>query len=282
MTDGRYGGAIIAGTGMEMPGEGYVMRTVETVYGVAVVYIAGDDDPVFLSRHGTKHTIPPHRINYLANLKALQLLGVDRLISTLTVGSIADDVPPGTVLVVDQLLDFTFGRPATFFDGDGTGVMHVEFTDPFCTTLREKFLAVAREAGMDVRRSGTYVCTNGPRLETAAEIRMFSQLGGDVVGMTAMPEAVLARELGIHYTGIAVSINWAAGVRGPVRIDEQVLADMRRRLAPLLVGAVTVMGARKCDCKVGVRPGGQEVGLAVAAEYQPLGSPGEAIDKAPP
>lgn len=254
MSEDHCRGAIIAGTGMEVPDERYVMRTVETAYGTAVVYVAGSDDPVFLSRHGVDHAIPPHRVNYLANLKALQVLGVDRVIATLTVGSIADDISPGTVLVVDQLLDFTSGRPSTFFGGAGAGVTHVEFTEPFCAALGESFATVAQQAGVDVRRSGTYVCTNGPRLETAAEIRMFGRMGGDVVGMTGMPEAVLARELGIHYAGIAVSINWAAGVRGPIRFDEQVLTEMRGRLSPLLASAVSVMVASRCECQEGGRP----------------------------
>ena len=240
--------AIIAGSGVERPLPGYRRELVETPYGTAVLYRSGDADPIFLSRHGVEHDVPPHRINYQANVKALWQLGVTRVLATFTVGSIVENVRPGDLVLVDQLLDFTSARAATFFDG-GSGVEHVDLTEPFCGSLRQQLLDAAGAAQAELRPGGTYVCTNGPRLETAAEIRMYALLGGHVVGMTALPEAALAREAGMHYAGIAVSVNWAAGVRGPVLIDREALAAARGRLFPLFIQTLRAALPAGCRCR---------------------------------
>lgn len=241
--------AIIAGSGVERPLPGYRRQLVDTPYGDAVAYIGDDGDPIFLSRHGVNHDLPPHCINYRANVSALRQLGVTRVLATFTVGSIVEDIPPGGLVLVDQLLDFTSGRLATFYEGRDASFDHVDFTEPFCGGLRTQLLEAAVDARLEVRSHGTYVCTNGPRLETASEIRMYELLGGHVVGMTAMPEAALAREARLHYAGMAVSVNWAAGLRGVVQIERAALALARDRLLPLFDRALRGALPGGCVCQ---------------------------------
>ena len=228
---------IIGGSGVERPEAGFTETVIDTPYGQALAWTgSGDDsDVVFLSRHGVEHNVPPHRINYRANIKALEQLGVDRVIATFAVGGIADDIPPGGVVALDQVIDFSSGREFTFFDGGESGLKHTPFTEAFSSTLREAIVARAGTHGLDIRPRGTYICFNGPRFETAAEISMSKILGADVVGMTAMPEAILARELEIHYAGIAVSVNWAAGIKGPLQLDFGALESIRGKLLPLIL-----------------------------------------------
>jgi 5'-methylthioadenosine phosphorylase len=166
---------------------------------------------IFLPRHGLKHTIPPHKINYRANLWGFRQLGVRKVISIGATGGISSGMKPGTIVVPDQIIDMTTCRDSTYYDG-GQEVMHVDFTAPYCNDLRKSIIAAAKNSGINMRKKGTYICTNGPRLETKAEIRFFSIIGADIVGMTAMPEASLARELEICYAGIAVVTNYAAGI----------------------------------------------------------------------
>lgn len=228
---------IIGGSGVERPEAGFTETVVDTPYGQALAWIGTNqhEDVVFLSRHGVDHDVPPHRINYRANVKALEILGVDRVIATFAVGGIADDIPPGGVVALSDVIDWTSGRAFTFFDGGDSGLRHTPFTEPFSPQLRDAMVARAPGHGLTIRPSGVYVCTNGPRFETAAEIRMMKRLGADVVGMTAMPEAILARELEIHYAGIAVSVNWAAGVMGPLQVDFGALESIRGKLLPLVL-----------------------------------------------
>ena len=227
---------IIGGSGVNRLDIGFTEVVIDTAYGQALAWV-GDDrqsDVVFLSRHGVDHTVPPHKVNYRANIAALRQLGVDRAIATFAVGGIAEDIPPGGIVALDQIIDFTSGREFTFFDGGESGVKHTPFTEPFSPRLRAAIVAKAAAHGLEIRPEGTYICFNGPRFETAAEIRMSKLLGADVVGMTAMPEAILARELEIHYAGIAVSVNWAAGVKGPLRVDFGALDSIRGKLLPLV------------------------------------------------
>jgi 5'-methylthioadenosine phosphorylase len=228
---------IIGGSGVERPDEGYAEQVIETPYGRALAWVGeGDHDGVvFLSRHGVEHDVPPHRINYRANLKALQMLGVDRVIATFAVGGIASDIPPGGVVALSDVIDLTSGREFTYFNGGDEGLRHTAFTEPFSPILRKAIVERAPAHGLNIRPEGVYICFNGPRFETAAEIRMSKLMGADVVGMTAMPEAILARELEIHYAGIAVSVNWAAGVEGLLDVDFSVLEDMRGKLVPLIL-----------------------------------------------
>jgi 5'-methylthioadenosine phosphorylase len=249
VTTGRA--AIIGGTGIDLAEPGYRQEWADTPYGPALLQLGGEGDPIFLPRHGPRRDIPPHLINYRANVAALAARGVDRVIATLAVGSISEDLPPGAMVVVDQLLDFTSGRQHTFFEGGPAGRRHVDVTDPFCPGLRARLIEAARRFDIQARESGTYACANGPRLETAAEIRMYGLLGAHVVGMTAAPEAFLARERGLHYAGLAVSINWAAGVRGRVRIEGDAVGVMRDRLLPLLRAALELPAPTDCGCAAG-------------------------------
>jgi len=245
---------IIGGTGVERPDPDADERIVDTPYGQARVWISsapgGDhaDEVVFVSRHSVEHDIPPHRINYRANIDALRQLGVDRVLATFTVGGIADDIPPGAAVALDQLIDLTHGREFTFFEGGASGLRHTAFTEPFCSSLRQGLLDAAQRHGVEMRPTGTYVCCNGPRFETAAEIRMFRLWGADVVGMTAMPEAALAREAGIHYAGVAISVNWAAGIKGALALDYDALHTMRARLLPLMLDVLRTTALAGCSC----------------------------------
>lgn len=166
---------------------------------------------VFLPRHGASHSIPPHRINYRANLWALKEAGVRAVIAVAATGGIHADCAPGALVIPDQLIDYTWGRASTFFDGDGADVTHVDFSAPYDSALRADLIAAGARLGQPVVPGGVYGCTQGPRLETAAEIDRMARDGCTLVGMTGMPEAVLARELGLPYACLAVVANLAAG-----------------------------------------------------------------------
>jgi 5'-methylthioadenosine phosphorylase len=171
----------------------------------------GDNEVAFLARHGYGHTLAPHEINYRANLWALQAKGVKRVIAVCTVGGIDPALTSGSLALPDQIIDYTWGRPSTYFEGAEQPVTHIDFTHPFCEETRAMALAAARDAGVDLHDGGTYAAVQGPRLETRAEIDRFERDGATMVGMTGMPEAALARELNISYAQIAVCVNAAAG-----------------------------------------------------------------------
>ena len=165
---------------------------------------------VFLARHGYGHTIPPHKVNYRANMWALKNAGVEGVVSVASVGGIRADMLPGVLVTPHQILDYTHGREATYFDGD-TKVVHVDFTEPYCPSLRQRLLVAAAAANEVMLDGAVYAATQGPRLESAAEVNRLERDGADVVGMTGMPEAVLARELELPYAAIVVVANYAAG-----------------------------------------------------------------------
>ncbi|HXH02060.1 MAG TPA: S-methyl-5'-thioinosine phosphorylase [Candidatus Competibacteraceae bacterium] len=176
---------------------------------------------VFLPRHGHHHTIPPHRINYRANIWALKHIGVERIIAVAAVGGITAEMAPGRLVFPDQIIDYTWGRYHTFFEENLEQVVHVDFTAPYCPQLRQALIQAARAAQLGASERGTYGATQGPRLETAAEIARMERDGCDIVGMTGMPEAALARELKLSYATCAVVVNWAAGKSaGPITMDE--------------------------------------------------------------
>jgi 5'-methylthioadenosine phosphorylase len=209
--------AIIGGSGLTRLSTLAVAHreVVRTPYGEpssALIYgqLAGRD-VVFLARHGHGHTIPPHRVNYRANLWALKHRGVDTILAVASVGAIAATYAPGALVLPHQLIDYTSGRQQTFFDGGDREVVHVDFTRPYSTELRQRCLAAARTARVAIHDGGVYGAVSGPRLETAAEIDRMERDGATIVGMTGMPEAVLARELDIPYASIAVVVNHAAG-----------------------------------------------------------------------
>jgi len=168
-------------------------------------------DVVFLARHGDEHTMAPHQVNYRANLWALKNEGVKEIVSVASVGGVRKDLGPGTLLLPDQIIDYTWGRGSTFFEGADAPVTHIDFTEPYSESVRERIREAARRCGERLVEGGVYAATQGPRLETAAEINRMERDGADVVGMTGMPEAVLARELELDYAAIAVVANYAAG-----------------------------------------------------------------------
>ena len=165
----------------------------------------------FLARHGYGHTIAPHEVNYCANMWALKQENITAVVSVASVGAIRKEYVPGSLVLPDQIIDYTWGRRATFFEGPGAKVTHVDFTEPYTSALRVRILNAAATCGQAVADGGVYAATQGPRLETAAEINRLERDGADIVGMTAMPEAALARELGLEYATIAVVANYAAG-----------------------------------------------------------------------
>jgi len=171
----------------------------------------GAGEVVFLARHGYAHTLAPHEINYRANLWALQSKGVTRVIAVCTVGGIRPELTPGTIAVPDQIIDYTWGRPSTYFEGAEQPVTHIDFTYPYSDTMRRIAIAAATEVGIPVVDGGTYAAVQGPRLETKAEIDRLERDGATMVGMTGMPEAALARELQLEYAALAVVVNPAAG-----------------------------------------------------------------------
>jgi 5'-methylthioadenosine phosphorylase/5'-methylthioinosine phosphorylase len=181
----------------------------------------GSLELLFLPRHGADHSIPPHRINYRANLWALKACGAERVLGLAAVGGIGSAYGPGVVAVPDQIIDYTYGREQTFHDGDGGEVVHIDFTRPYCEDLRQAVMEAADTAGIGIVVGGTYGVTQGPRLETSSEVLRLERDGCDLVGMTGMPEAALARELGLCYACCAFVVNWAAGkAEGEVRMDE--------------------------------------------------------------
>jgi 5'-methylthioadenosine phosphorylase len=166
---------------------------------------------VFLARHGYGHTIPPHRVNYRANLWALREAGVARVVSVASVGGIRADLGPGVLVIPHQIIDCTWGRASTFHEGDDQAVIHIDFTEPYDQALRQALIGAAAAVGETVVDGAVYAATQGPRLETAAEIDRLERDGAHVVGMTGMPEAALARELALPYAAVAVVANFAAG-----------------------------------------------------------------------
>ncbi len=207
---------------------------------------------IFLPRHGPKHTIPPHKINYRANIWGFKELGVKRIISLGATGGISAEMEPGTIVVPDQIIDMTRGRDETFFEGEG-GVVHVDLTDPYCPELRGSIFTAGKRSGLKFKEAGTYICTNGPRLETKGEIKFFSEIGADIVGMTAMPEASLAREAELCYAGISVVTNYAAGLMEKKLAATEVVEVMNKTaecLKTLLRGAFDLVPVeRSCSCK---------------------------------
>lgn len=239
---------IIGGSGLgRMEGMEVVRREpVATPYGepsaLPVVGRLEGADVVFLARHGDGHTIAPHRINYRANIWALHACGARDVLAVATVGGIRADLGSGTLVVPDQIIDYTHGRESTFFDGVAQPLDHVDFTRPFCEELRRRLLRCGDAAGEKLADGGTYGATQGPRLETAAEIRRMARDGADIVGMTGMPEAVLAKEMGLCYAMLAVVVNPAAGVganhSGIALEDIRAAGDAAMKRVRLLLGSM--------------------------------------------
>ncbi len=179
----------------------------------------GQQNVVFIARHGYGHSLAPHEINYRANIWALKEQGVKGILSIGSVGGIRPDMGPGTLVVPDNIIDYTWGRKHTFFDGPDAPVVHAEFTTPYDASLRDRLIEAVKASASPAVTAGVYACTQGPRLETAAEILRFERDGADIVGMTGMPEAALAREQNLPYAHLCLVVNWAAGKGGTRTVD---------------------------------------------------------------
>lgn len=218
--------AIIGGTGVYDPNllSAISEEKVETPFGPVRVKTGNykGKKVAFMARHGEDHSVPPHLVNYRANIYGLRMLGVKNIFATAAVGSLNMDMEPGNFVFIDQFLDFTKSRQQTFVE---KGVIHLDMTDPYCPRLRSVLRNAADQQGLRYHTAGTYVCTEGPRFETPAEIRMFRQLGGDLVGMTSVPEVVLAREAEICYATIAMVTNFAAGI-SQTRLSHREVVDI--------------------------------------------------------
>ncbi|BBL75958.1 S-methyl-5'-thioinosine phosphorylase [Methylomagnum ishizawai] len=233
--------AIIGGTGLtRLPDFNIVRRAgVGTPYGAPSADLVygrfHGQDVVFLARHGDPHTIPPHKVNYRANLSALKQAGIESVVGVAAVGGIRADMGPGVLAAPDQIIDYSYGRAHTFFEDGLEHVTHIDFTRPYSETLRQRLLGAAKAAGIPMVDGGAYGCTQGPRLETAAEIARMERDGCALVGMTGMPEAALAREAGLDYACCAVVANWAAGkVEGEITLAD-IEANLQRGMADLAV-----------------------------------------------
>jgi len=221
--------AIIVGSGFHEFAASSAIHSVETRYGKPSAPLQtvtfGDEQVLVLARHGSAHTLPPHAINYRANIAALKSAGATAIVALNTVGAVTDRCEPGGLAVPLQIIDYTWGRAHTIYDGEDEDFDHIDFTEPFSKPLRRALLAAAESAGIDCYDGGVYAATQGPRLETAAEVGRLERDGADFVGMTGMPEASLARELEIDYACLSLVVNAAAG-RSEVPIHDDVEANM--------------------------------------------------------
>lgn len=247
--------AVIGGTGVgDLALADQHIITVETPYGIVepVVGKLLNRELVFLNRHGYAHTIPPHQVNYRANIWALRELGVRKIIATAAVGSLSANFYIGELVLPDQFIDFTKSRPQTFYGDGEQGVLHVDMTEPYCSDVRQVIMDASEQLGFVIRNGACYVCTEGPRFETPAEIRMFQSFGADLVGMTGVPEVVLARELGMCYASIAMVTNEAAGIASHPLTHAEVMESMKvlgKKVAQLIEKTIELWTSdQKCRC----------------------------------
>jgi 5'-methylthioadenosine phosphorylase len=235
--------AIIGGTGLEAAAAFGKSTTVavETVFGNRTLQVCAADfgEVVFLSRHGEDHSVPPHCIPYQRNIEALRAVGVTDVLATNAVGSVRGELAPFSMLVPHDFIDFTRGRPLSFWDGHPEspgGVVHTNFAPPYSDELRLCLLGSAEELGLQVEDGGVYLCAEGPRFESPAEIRMFRAWGADVVGMTGLPEAVFAKEAGLRYAALCLITNLGAGLdETDGSIDHARHVDVMASMRPLAV-----------------------------------------------
>ena len=208
---------VIGGTGLRKIDGLTIVREemVDTPYGKPsdkiIIGKLGNHEVAFLARHGEGHTIPPHLINYRANIFSLRALGVRAILTVATVGSISEELKPGCIVLPHQIVDYTYGREHTFFDGINNPVSHIDFTNPYSSELRNLLCENTSLEGINFIKEGIYAAVQGPRLETAAEIDRYEKDGATIVGMTGMPETALAKELGLSYAAICPVANFAAG-----------------------------------------------------------------------
>jgi len=251
--------AVIGGTGFEKLFRDAEQLLLETPYGTAPPLSIGrisSREVVFLPRHGPDHSVPPHMINYRANIYALYEVGVERIIAINAVGAINRDFKPRDIVIPQDFVDFTKLRPATFYDE--VPVTHVDFSQPYCPEMRKLLIEIVRKFGLRVWDRAVLVCTEGPRFETPAEIEMFRRLGCDVVGMTGFPEAVLARELEMCYAAVCFVSNMAAGIQEqltPLEVSK-VSEPVMPKLEQVLIETVKVLPLKRegnCPCANALR-----------------------------
>ena len=252
--------AIIGGTGIYDP---RILASVReertsTPYG-DVKYTVGEyagKQIAFIPRHGSKHSIPPHLINYRANIWAMKQIGVHNILATTAVGSLNLSMKPGDFVLVDQFIDFTKGRISSFYEGGERGVVHVDVTEPYCPTLRKLIVKAAIASDISIHERGVYVCTEGPRFESPAEIRMFGKMGGDLVGMTNVPEVILAREAEICYSTVSMVTNFAAGISPQPLTHAEVVETMREngeKMKRLIMNTIEHIDDQECSCRHALR-----------------------------
>lgn len=244
---------IIGGTGIYDPRsvKELEVKNVETPYGdspeIKIVEFY-EKEVAFLPRHKKSHSTPPHKVNYRANIYALKKVGVDRILSTNSVGGIGDFLGPGDVVIPHDFLDFTCGRNSTFYDNR---VVHIDMSSPYCPEVRSALIKSA-ESVSKVFSNGVYACTQGPRFETPSEIRMLKGLGGDVVGMTGVPEVVLAREMEICYGSVCIVANQAAGLSNEKLSSTElmkIVKENEEKLRKIVEGAIkSIPGEHGCSC----------------------------------
>ena len=232
--------AIIGGTGLvEMPGLKLLDHIkVRTRWGRPSAELTrgqfNDTEVLFLPRHGKPHVIPPHKVNYRANIEALYEQGVTKIVAINAVGGITEAMTPCRIVIPDQLIDYTHGRIDSFFEEELKEVVHIDFTAPYSKNIRQQLIAAAKQCQFDICPTGTYGVTQGPRLETAAEIARMEHDGCDIVGMTSMPEASLARERNIDYACCALVVNWAAGKTDDVITMEIIEQNLQQGMNNIL------------------------------------------------
>ncbi len=261
--------AIIGGTGVELSTPGARDEVIETRWGKALVTRTGlsGRELFFLHRHadpdsGRRH-VPPHKINYRANIAALKKLGVTTIFASTAVGSLREEWQSGTLVLLDQFVDFTSNRDKTFFD---ERAVHIDVTQPYCPQARNQLLQAACELNFHLHDGGTYICTDGPRFETPAEIHVFKNWSADVVGMTGVPEVVLAREAEISYAGISIVTNAAAGISKHPLTQAEVMDAMKIAL-PRVVELF--LRAAQSVVEAGSTPSRNALAEFVSAEWNP-------------
>lgn len=240
---------LVGGTGLTELDDSAEILEISTPYGdpsspIRVVS-SGPVRLLFLPRHGNPHRFPPHCVNYRANMWALKEAGADRVLAVQAVGGITEDYSPGTIAVSSQLVDFTWGREHTYHDSPDVPLVHVDFTRPYEGPLRDNLLKAARMASLDVVDGGCVAVFQGPRLESAGEIEMARRAGCDMAGMTSLPEAGLARELGIDYAGLAVVSNWGAGVHDNLISEDDIAETLKEpmgRVRKILDALIGILG----------------------------------------
>lgn len=248
--------AIIGGTGVydisfiEKPNE----ITVNTPYGKITMLkcFRSNNEIYFLERHAKGHKLTPSKVNYKGNIYALKKLGIDFILSTAAVGAI-NNCKLGDFVVLDQFIDFTKNRDCTFFNEEDAGLIHIDMTEPYCSTIRNLLIKSLEDLKIPHVKSGTYVCTEGPRFETPAEISMYKKLGADVVGMTNVPEVVLARECALCYATLALVTNYAAGISKTPLTQKEVndnMSEMSKNLEKCITYFIdNINNERQCSCK---------------------------------